>query len=316
MVDIFARKNLLYAALIFILLLILGIIFKNNIRCIYWAVVHDTHCVSKPEPKEVTFFSDSLRIYGDIFTKGSTNSPVIILLHGSSEEGRKAALIQMLGKKYSKAGYNVFAIDFRAYGESDDPKSLNAENFNFANDIVFAVDYIIDNAGTYNIDTSKIYLMGHSFGAGVALITLKYNSKIKKVILLGPPRRLEERFLSDEATEKEEFLERWKEDMKLPYELEYSTWTEVYQHLDINNYISDFNVQEHIPIFLIDGENEDKNDRDFLKKVSKEINQPIEYWTIPESDHYLNIKYLKNKLVYSGNTVKNFIERTDSWLKQ
>jgi pimeloyl-ACP methyl ester carboxylesterase len=313
MADIFNKKNLLPAAPILILLVI-GIIFKNNIRCIYWAVVYDTHCVSKPEPEEVTFFSDSLRIYGDIFTTCSTNSPVVILLHGSSDEGRKAALIQMLGKEFSESGYFVLAIDLRGFGESEGPETLSVENFDFSKDVTGAIDYLVRNASEFKIDTSRIFLIGHSFGGGVALSTLEKENRYKKLVLIGPSRRLEERFFSENATDKEYLLSKWEKSLKNKYKLDYEIWKNVYMKHDIQRKVQILNERKDLPVFLIDGEKEDKRDLEFLRKIVSEISRPVEYWTIPVSHHYLEVRYQKGELIYYGDALNLFIERVNEWL--
>jgi pimeloyl-ACP methyl ester carboxylesterase len=240
-------------------------------------------------------------------------SPTLLLLHGTSIYGRKLPLIQILAKEFQSLGYVVLAIDFRGYGESDDPDSLTCpDDFNFAQDICSAIDYLLENVP---VDPSQIYILGHSFGAGSALSAQENDTRIRKLILFGPPRRLSERFLDADAKDRNFILLRMKRDMQLSYDLDFDIWRKVVQKRNIENYIENFSQADHIPLFLIDSEDEDPRDLEFLERIYQKLSPPVNYWTVPKTNHYLNTGRLLGKYIYGKEIIDNFVCNIDFWLK-
>lgn len=315
-------KKFLYIGLIFIVL-ISAVLFiyekeiKSELRYFYWDIAKNIHRVKSSPAKVVNFYSDSLRIVGDLFEvetaeESETGPPCILLLHGSSPMGRKAAVIQILARKFMEKGYTVLAIDLRAYGDSEDPPSYTAENFDFPKDVIFAIDYLINNV---RIDTNRIYIVGHSGGAGAAIGSINEYGKInkaKKMVLLGPPRRVKERVIEPNAKDRAYFLKRWKKDMDLPYDIIFSEGEKIGKIEDIEDLVT---MPNHISLFLIDGEKESKEDLNYLRDLIARATPPVDYWTIPKTDHYLNAKYIDNMLFYEGNAVDEFVNRVDKWLR-
>lgn len=307
----FNTKFKIVAALTLFTLLCVIFFARDNVRCIYWKYFKDIHCVSSSAPSLVRFLSDSLYITADYYKPQNSNTHSILVLHGSSSEARKAPIIRALGAKFSELGYQVLAIDHRGYGNSQKPRYLSVDNFYFGSDAENGIDYLIKEL---NADPSRIFVIGHSFGAGVALTFAAKDSRVKKIVLFGPPRRLEERFFSENAKDRKYFLERWQKDMNLTYELEFNIWKDVYQNLDLQKFIPLLKSNDHIPVFLIDGEMESGEDKEFLKNIFLQSNPPIDYWTVPSSNHYLNVKIEDEQLVYEGTAVKDFVIEVNKWL--
>ena len=314
-------KKILFVGLTFIVL-ISAVVFmygneiKSELRYFYWDIAKDIHRVKSSPAKVVNFYSDSLRIVGDLFeveNSEESNPPCILLLHGSSPMGRKAAVIQILARKFMEKGYTVLAIDLRAYGDSEDPQSYTAENFDFPKDVISAIDYLIHDS---QIDTNRIYIVGHSGGAGAAIGSINEYGKInkaKKMVLLGPPRRVKERISEPNAKDRAYFLKRWKKDMDLHYDIIFSEGEKIGKIEDIEDLVT---MPNHTPLLLIDGEKESKEDLDYLKNLVARAIPPVDYWTIPGTGHYLSTKYIENMLFYEGNAVDIFVDRVDNWLKK
>ncbi|MGE5848391.1 MAG: alpha/beta hydrolase [Ignavibacteria bacterium] len=313
-------KKIFYGSAVFIVLIsavlfIYGREIKSKLRYIYWDIAKDVHRVQTEPPKVVSFYSDSLKIVGDLFeaeTSRENLPPCILLLHGSSPKGRKAAVIQILARKFQEKNYTVLAIDLRAYGDSQDPPSYTVENFDFQKDVISALNYLVKNV---SIDTNRLYIIGHSGGAGASIGSInKYGkiNKAKKMVLLGPPRRVQERVFDPQAKDREYFLKRWKKDMDLPYDLIYEVSKEAGKPQNIEDLVIQPN---HIPLFLIDGDKEDKQDLEYLKYVYSKSKPPVDYWTIRGTGHYLDAKYINNMLFYEGRAVDKFVDRVDAWLK-
>ena len=264
--------------------------------------------------KTVTFSAGSLKLKGDLYLSSTpAEVPTILLLHGSSIWGRKLPFIPAVATEFQQLNYNVFAIDIRSHGESEKPQSYTSEAFDFAQDITAAFDYLETEFPGGN---QPFYVVGHSFGAGVATAAILRESRINKVVLFAPPRRLQERFLNPEAKEKQKLLLRWQIDMQLDQPLTYDYWHPVMAALDLETYIEQLEKPGHPPIFLIDAQQEPEEDLAFFQQMYERISQPVDYWTIPNTGHYLDTGLVLKSSAYHQPTVKAFVDKIDQWLKQ
>ena len=262
----------------------------------------------------VSFVANNLQLKGDLYLpQNAETAPTLILLHGSSILGRKLPIIPALAQGFQQQGYRVFAFDLRAHGESEQPKTYTTDAFNFAQDVTAAIDYLKVNFPNQN---SEIYVLGHSFGGGVTMASQAQESRISKAVVFAPPRRLQERFLNPEAPEKEKLMFRWQIDMQLPKPLEFDFWKPVMEALDIKTYLKDFTQPQHIPLLLIDAEFEPAEDLEFLRNLSEKMVPPVEYWTVPKADHYLNTGLILNASFVQGTAITTFVNFVDNWLKK
>ncbi len=315
------KKIVWFGFLILMVVAVVGIsqsyTFRNEIKQLrYLTNVHSfssLHCLQLDRSTQVHFKSDQLTITGDLYPPASgVPSPCIILLHGSSLNGRKLPLMQVMAAKFQQMNFMVLNIDLRGYGESDDPPALTSpKDFNFAADVIHAIDFLSKQPLA---DTSRIFLIGHSFGAGVALAAMQRDKRIKKLVLIGPPRRLRERFFQDNSPDREYFLKRWQKDMQLSYPLPYDLWQAVYQPLDIENYLAKLSEAGHIPIMFIDGAKEDPADLQFLRRITSQIAPPVTYWTVPDTDHYLNTGFFFSRVCYDSKIIGTLISHIRNWI--
>jgi pimeloyl-ACP methyl ester carboxylesterase len=200
----------------------------------------------------------------------------------------------------------------RGYGASDDPDVDQAKNFDFAQDVTVAIDFLQSYAPQLS---QQIHVFGHSLGGAVALAAQARDARIQKTISFGPPRRLTERFLHPEAREKKKLLVRWQADMQFAQPISYAVWEQVLQPLNIETYVDQFAIAGHPPLFLIDAEQEPAADLEFLRQIYQQAAPPIEYWTVPQTDHYLGSGYLFGVPCYRQSIVQDFVRRIDRWLQ-
>jgi pimeloyl-ACP methyl ester carboxylesterase len=259
--------------------------------------------LSNVNSTKISFQSDALTIVGDLITPTDPNGAAILLLHGSSPAGRKLPLMLVLAHQFSKMGYTVLNIDLRGYGESQKPSKLSsAMDFNFKEDVKQAIKYLSLNG---KLASTKLFVFGHSFGAGAAIASIMEGGGISKMVLFGPPRRFTERVLMENARDREYFLKRWKEDMKLDFNLNYNIWKDVIQQI---------NIGRDFPVLLIDAELESKEDKSFLSSFVKTSSNPIPYWTIIRTNHYLNTGLIQNRVAYNKKIIDGFITQVSNWL--
>jgi pimeloyl-ACP methyl ester carboxylesterase len=115
----------------------------------------------------------------------------IVIVHGW---GSNAELMLPLAQPLHRQGFNVLLFDARNHGASD------ADTFSslprFAEDLGAAIRWLREH---YPSHAEQIVVLGHSVGAGAALLEATRNSRIDAVISIGAfadPAQLTERYLS------------------------------------------------------------------------------------------------------------------------
>jgi len=124
----------------------------------------------------------------------ASNDYAVLFLHGASFPSALAFGFRM--KNYSwmdnlaENGYDVYALDFLGYGNSDRYPEMLAGKTTGAplgrateiyKDVDKAVDLILKRTGK-----KKVYLIAHSWGGSVAsLYTIKYPEKVAKLVLFS-----------------------------------------------------------------------------------------------------------------------------------
>lgn len=316
------KKKFILSAFILLILVIFGFLFhyRSYLESQYHELKRVTNGnifdfkFANTNSKQVYFFSDSLKIVGDLYKAELKKAPFLLIAHGIGKLGRKQPIILSLAKEFHKLNYTVLTIDFRGFNESEPPhKILSAKDIDFGKDIISAVNYAVNNL---DIDTSRIYVLGHSFGAGVTLSAQIRDRRIKKIILLGPPRRVNERIINSHSDESYFLLSRQINNMSVIEKADTSILIQATQSRNIENYVKEFSSNNHIPIFLIDCGNENIKDLKFLRNIYGEMTQPKNYWTVPDVNHYLNTGIIFGKPIYSGSILNKFVTRVDSWIKQ
>lgn len=289
-------------------------------------------CLPFVERREVELESGGLRLRGDLYRangradgRADAAAPGIVLLHGSSVHGRRLPLYPALAYELTRSGYHVLAIDLRGFGESDDPAALDdPAAWDFAGDAIAAVDSLLRWAA---VDTSRIYLVGHSFGAGPALAAAQRDPRIAKVVMIGPTRRYTERFLTPGAPDSAYYVERWQRDMRLPAQVPYETMVEVAQRQNVEHY-ADGRYRTRVPVLLTDGEREDPTDLASLRNVAMRMGSSATYWTTPGTDHYLHTarmlrephrwapERLASAACYNRDVMGGFVQYLNAWLRR
>ena len=99
----------------------------------------------------------------DVYSSGRPDAPCIVMVHGGFwvlGDKANASVVDHKVLYWCGRGYTVISINYR----------LNGLPLQQVLDIEKAIDYIKANAATYDIDTAKIVLMGHSSGGHIATL--------------------------------------------------------------------------------------------------------------------------------------------------
>ncbi|HEY1024288.1 MAG TPA: alpha/beta fold hydrolase [Sphingobacteriaceae bacterium] len=127
--------------------------------------------------EEIQFNSSGDTIFGfQYLANGRGPHPTVVLLHGLPGNERNLDIAQHLRRN----GYNVVFFDYRGSWGSEGKFSFE----NCIGDTRAVIDHITDpaNHDRLRIDTKNIFLVGHSMGAGLALINGINDDRIKGAI--------------------------------------------------------------------------------------------------------------------------------------
>ncbi|MCG7848240.1 MAG: lysophospholipase, partial [ANME-2 cluster archaeon] len=216
------------------------------------------------------------------------------MVHGETPIGRKLPICRILAKKLVERGYIVLTYDRRGIGESDDPERIElVESWDESNDIFQAVSYIYS---IKNVDKSKIYAIGHSGGSFSVMQAGLRDKRIKKIVVIGPPRRIEERLLNRSSPDLQYLCERKSRYRGLQEPIPLDTYLSIISDLQL--LYDEYIVSDHIPIFLIDGELENYDDKLYLRNYFSELKEPKKYHTVNGTGHYLNTSYVADFMLY------------------
>lgn len=124
-----------------------------------------------------------------------SNDYAVLMLHGSSFPSAQSFGFRMNGSSWSnhlrEEGYEVYALDFLGYGNADCYPEMTTDTqegrplgraTEVCNDVDKAIDFILNRTGK-----TKVYLIGHSWGASVAaLYATKFPDKLARLVLFAP----------------------------------------------------------------------------------------------------------------------------------
>lgn len=262
----------------------------------------------------IQFEGKGLTIVGTLYEPvlDAGERPGVLLLHGSTPEGKKLGLYRILGRRLSEKGYFVLNIDQRAYGDSAGPTEIVAfEDLNPLEDAKKAIDYLISIQG---VAADQIFVIGHSGGADVAITVAIEDSRIKKIVAIGPSRRVIERSGAGDAPEQEYFLRRNMRYMGLSTPIPDKVLLQRDLTLPLENHLDYFSRPGHKPLLLIDGELEDQADRLFLGEIFDLLVEPKDYITLTDADHYANVANFGSLVVFDQRVVETLVNAIDDWL--
>ncbi len=272
--------------------------------------------------QDVSFFSDGLKLKGTLYgDETGGKKPGIVLLHGATSYGRKLALYRFLGRRFSERGYLALSVDFRGYNESEDPRVGDPDMFAFLHDAKAALSFLLSRP---DVDSSRIYFVGHSLGGSVAFVLGSLDDKIKKVVSIGPSRRVTEVFLAELNQKIDNGMDfipahefRLAREMNLVGYLPLSLVKESVSKILIDEYVHYYAQDNHKPLLLVDGQLEDEFDKVFLNDLYKKLTSPSDYRTFQNVAHYHNtINWDGGSiLLFDRHAVDELVDYIDSWLR-
>lgn len=133
--------------------------------------------------KEVSIFADDGEIeLKSWWVENDLSNPTIILLHGLTSSKNSPDILLPMGMM-NKSEFNLLAIDMRDHGESTCEDGFYAAGQNETDDVVAAIDWLIDKG----ISPSNIGIYGNSLGALVGLMTPAKTNEFGSIAVIDPP---------------------------------------------------------------------------------------------------------------------------------
>ncbi len=236
------------------------------------------------------------------FNDDREKKPVIIYVHGFN--GFKDwGNFDLVARRFSAAGFVLVKFNFSHNGTtpSQTEEFVNLEAFGNNNyskqlqDLGLVIDWVFNPLNRYHfaIDTSKIYLIGHSMGGGISILQAAADKRINKLITWAaisecktpwgnwPPKKLQH---WKEAGVEYYTNARTNQLMPLHYQL-YEDYMQNQQKLDIQKAIKSLNI----PILICHGT------YDISVPIEKAIElsswQPAAQLFTVDSDHVFGRKH-------------------------
>ncbi len=270
--------------------------------------------------KKVSFpRSDGITIAGYIYTSEQTaeNSPVILLLHGNYPAGQLFPLYPVLAAELAKKGFIVMSIDFAGFGISGDPFiHNNPVDLSMRSETIEAINYL------YNSEDLQgdIILLGHSMGATPALWVGLADPRVKTIVVIGPPRRVRERFHFDTDIN----LFWWWTGKIRENQYGISTLPAWYsKNYMVKNILSRDIIyllpelrRGHKSILFVDGGKETREDKIFLEQYVKSCGHPVSLLRLPKAGHNCNVSFNKTSILYDPETMRQLTTTINKWSKK
>lgn len=110
------------------------------------------------------------------------HAPVVILCHPQpASSDMRDALTTLLARRLADAGLIALRFNFRGAGKSQGQQSDGRME---PLDLAGAIDYALAQPGA---DTTKVCVVGHGFGAYIALLYAPYDTRIRTVVAISLP---------------------------------------------------------------------------------------------------------------------------------
>lgn len=263
---------------------------------------------------------DGLAISGRLYLKKGQNSVRgnILLLHGNYPQGQMFPLYPLMAEALAERGFRVLTIDFAGFGQSADP--FASETY-VRSDLESETEQAILYLKGLAEEDAKLSIIGHSMGANPALRIGLHHPAVDALILIGPPRRVADRFhhrgdlaffwnwalgISKSQYAREQFPSWYTQEKWQAYFLEH----------DMVHMLPQLRAWGHKPVYFLDGGAEPAEDLAFLRGYADQVSAPCGYVTLNGVDHNINVLAFQKKPSYEPRTLQQAVDVLEKWCEQ
>jgi pimeloyl-ACP methyl ester carboxylesterase len=231
------------------------------------------------EEKVIFYNKKNQKIVGLLSLPEKKNLPLVIIIHGFVGSKEYYPFVNNTIKPLTDAGFAALRIDCRGSGESDlEFKDVTIETE--AEDILTTMDYVktLDF-----IDSTKIALIGISFGCAAILSALKNNPKVRTLIFWNPVMN----FKNDRYIDAEKHRKTIAKEGVFYVRQSFTGKVHVASSIVFNEMMN-FNVKDYsnfvnMPVLIIRGLNDTKDRIEKDKNIVSLLN--AKYDVIENADH-------------------------------
>ncbi|MHA1340062.1 MAG: alpha/beta hydrolase family protein [Promethearchaeota archaeon] len=153
--------------------------FKIHRNTIIQNYSNEIDLVIYPDPEDSSVHLSGSVFYPKYHNASSEALPLVLLQHGMG--GLKENMISM-ALNFVKRGFIVGTFDLRRHGHSTGTHTFGVKE---SDDLVYAINYIIDNYNGTIFNVSSIGIVGHSMGAITAIMT-SYKYGLNSCVAISP----------------------------------------------------------------------------------------------------------------------------------
>ncbi len=261
---------------------------------------------------------DGLSIAAWIYAQPADTLPrkAFLLLHGNYPRGQMFPLYPVIAQELAQRGFVVMTIDFAGYGMSEDPfVRTQPVSVDLESETRTALNYL---SGLSYVDSGQIGIIGHSMGADPALRVGLSSDLVSSITLIGPPRRVWERFHNPSDRD---FFWSWAQKAgkeqygRQAYPDWYSReqWLDDILRRDMMRMKLTLQSWQHKPVLFIDGQREPPADKSFLHTYFLDIAYPKKYVTLYKADHNCNVFAHKGQVFYTPEVMLQLVDLVAAW---
>ena len=137
-------------------------------------------------PKDVIFRSAGLRCSGALYVpeglRPGQRAPAIVLASGFAGE-MSFGVSGAFAERFAHAGFVALAFDYRHFGDSEGEPRHQLFPLDEVEDVRNALTWV---AGQPEVDASRVYLWGTSYGGGIVVYAATFDHRVKGVVAQVP----------------------------------------------------------------------------------------------------------------------------------
>lgn len=128
------------------------------------------------EQREIVYNTNGSRpLHLDAYYSNDKSiNPAVVLVHGGGWKSGNKSQMESFGLAMAAKGYSCFAVEYRLSPEAIYPAAVH--------DIKEAIQFIRKNANLYNVDESKVAILGCSSGGQLAALIGTTNTAVQGII--------------------------------------------------------------------------------------------------------------------------------------
>jgi pimeloyl-ACP methyl ester carboxylesterase len=280
----------------------------------------------------VRFPSGTVQLVGSLHGPGDGAAllPGVLLLHGSTPEGRRMGLYRIMAEALAERGYSVLAIDQRGFGQSAPaPDPAREDAYDYVGDALRALAYLASRPA---VDPARLNVVGHSFGVGVALTAGLEEPRTQGIVIISPgapelpARRVATVPVEDapgppaEPAAAGQTRASGRNYMaRRAFRYGSRVWVPgvdyVGQPIPLEAHAqAGLAGPDHPALLIITDAFEEEETRAALETWERHVAGPSRLFVAPRADHYLNTAGWGRVVLYDVRAVAGVVDQIDAWL--